>query len=332
MIDEQDKLRRRGAVDYETVRHPDGGVRIVARDLSVIHGKQGKPAVANVNLTVEPGETLAIVGFNGSGKTTLVKTLLGLVRASSGDISLNGTAISALDMSTVYPRISVIFQDFHKYGLTLKEEIAAGDISSLNSAPILQAAIERGRTQPVVDRVKLDTIISPYTKEMAEKLMHQSGNGESEEDDDPDAKPWYERATFISGGEWQRVALARAFMAVEKADLIVFDEPTAALDPKAESELFETLLSLSKAGQHRCTTIFISHQFGNVRRADKIAFMDNGVSRRSFHRGLTARRRLQSTARTTSSWRLGASTASCSLSRARDSRIRRRFSSSAVII
>lgn len=300
---ETENQHRRGTISYETIRDPAAaGMKIQISDLSVTYKQKAKPAVHGINLTIEAGETLALVGYNGSGKTTLVKALLGLVE-SRGSLRINGHDISSLDMSTAYPRISVIFQDFHKYGLTLKEEIAAGDIASLGDMNAINRAIDRGGTRQVVDKIPLDTIIASFDKEMAATLRINEkgeesdveGDGDSDDAGDTDTdtdkdkkektkssdrtKPWFERTTYISGGEWQRVALARAFMGADKADLIVFDEPTAALDPKAESELFDTLMSLSHRQDHRCTTIFISHQFGNVRRADKIAFMADGVSR-----------------------------------------------------
>lgn len=241
------------------------GMAITLSHVSVRY-PDGSEAVRDVSLDIAAGETLAIVGHNGSGKTTLIKALLGLQR-SSGEIKLNGVPLRSLDPRSVARRITTVFQDTTKYGLTLREEI---EIGSLTTPAVLSRAVERGGASDILKRVDLDTTLSPYTREDAQDLLKP----------DRDVASGYQErtareTTYLSGGEWRRIALARAFMR-EDADLIVFDEPTAALDPRAESELFETLLSLGKNRRRRCTTIFISHGFGNVRRADNIAFMEKG--------------------------------------------------------
>lgn len=231
-----------------TVSYPDGAL-----------------AVKDVSLEIAAGETLAIVGHNGSGKTTLVKALLGLV-SCDGTIKMNGVRVQDLDPASIARRVATVFQSTIKHGLTLREEI---NIGSLTTPSILPRAVKRGGATPILDRVDLDTTLAACTREHAEKYYKLTR-------DDVAIGDFHKRArndTYLSGGEWQRVALSRAFMRAH-ADLIVFDEPTAALDPRAESELFENLLSLGK--RHECTTIFISHGFGNVRRADKIAFMERG--------------------------------------------------------
>lgn len=241
------------------------GMAISISGVSVSY-PDGSVAVKDVSLEITTGETLAIVGHNGSGKTTLIKALLGLLRYD-GSIKMNGVPLQELDPASVARRIATVFQGTIKHGLTLREEISIG---SLPTPSVLPHAVKRGGATPILDRVDLDTTLSQTTREQAEQHYHLSR-------DDVALGDFQLRArndTYLSGGEWQRVALSRAFMRTH-ADLIVFDEPTAALDPRAESELFENLLSLGK--RHECTTIFISHGFGNVRRADKIAFMERGT-------------------------------------------------------
>lgn len=241
------------------------GMAISLSGVSVSY-PDGSVAVKDVSLEIDAGETLAIVGHNGSGKTTLIKALLGLLRYD-GTIKMNGVPLQELDAASVARRITTVFQGTIKHGLTLREEISIG---SLPTPSVLPHAVKRGGASPILERVDLDTTLSQTTREQAEQHYHLSR-------DDVALGDFQLRArndTYLSGGEWQRVALSRAFMRTH-ADLIVFDEPTAALDPRAESELFENLLSLGK--RHECTTIFISHGFGNVRRADKIAFMERGT-------------------------------------------------------
>lgn len=332
---DNEKATPDGTVDYEK-RRTAGGMSIEVRDLSVTYPKSDKAAVHGINLKIDAGETLAIVGFNGGGKTTLVKAIMGLV-PFSGEVLVNDMSTAQYRRATLYQRITGIFQNFSKYPLTLRDNIGAGNVDALRRGDdeVLHQAVERGGAQHVVERTSLDSLLS-YTEAGSEShfrraMQDQEGDSESESEDDdaenagPNGKdtkktngtatvddkkeldgnrngngndndkaapknvngktgrkpkrtktgrmPFWMLLKYLSGGEWQRIALARAFMRTDP-DLVVFDEPTSALDPRAEAELFDRLHSLGTT----CTTIFISHGFGNVRRADKIAFMDDGVS------------------------------------------------------
>jgi ABC-type multidrug transport system fused ATPase/permease subunit len=221
-----------------------------------------------------------------------------------GCVEINGTPVPKYDWSTLAYRMSVMFQDFARFNVTLRQEIGLGSVENIDNDAALLKAVEAGGATPVVSRVPLTALLSPFDTEWKQKYRDIVPDTEEDSDDTDDTddddekkanggkdskaksdnrKPAEQKETKetnLSGGEWQRVALARAFMGADRADLVVFDEPTSALDPRAEAKLFDTLLSLSSkpTGGRKCTTIFISHQFGNVRRADKIAFMEKGVS------------------------------------------------------
>jgi len=346
-------------IDYETERVP-GGMRIEARNLSFTYSGAPEPTLHGINLVVERGETLAIVGYNGGGKTTLVKVLMGLYVPddNGGQLLFNGIPAADFDSATVHKRQSALFQDFARYEFTLKDNVAIGDVSQLHDEAAINAAIEAGGAQAVREKVGLDGVLNPYgePKTYKSKAVNwyqeygsESGDDEDEDEDDegenlsedddrekekndtavepstdvntteatetadgavtpvdkvpgtpnPDTlstagspgsstseaaagtstpktkKKKQGGSTALSGGQWQRVGLARAFMRAGHADLVVFDEPSAALDPRAEAELFANIHGLSRAAG--ATTIYISHRFNTVRKADKIALVENGT-------------------------------------------------------
>ncbi|KAI9633141.1 P-loop containing nucleoside triphosphate hydrolase protein [Dioszegia hungarica] len=230
---------------------------LVAQDLSFRYPGADKNVLRGINLTIPPGTTLAIVGVNGGGKTTLVKVLMGLYD-HQGSLLLNGQPIASYDPATVHKRTSCLFQDFSKYSFTLRENIGIGNVGRMEDEAAIKEAIERGGATAVLDKVGMEgreTSIRPKS--------HHSGVPE-------------QRAS-LSGGQWQRVALGRAFMRANEADLVVFDEPSASLDPRAEAQLFERIHSLSHQHGRRSSTIFISHRLSTVKRADQIAVVEDGT-------------------------------------------------------
>ncbi|KAL7424591.1 hypothetical protein Q5752_000275 [Cryptotrichosporon argae] len=324
-------------IDYETVR-TDGGMRIEAVNLGFTYPGTDRPVLRNINLTVEPGQTLAIVGFNGGGKTTLVKALMGLYD-HSGSLRINGVPTEQIDPTTLHRRTSCLFQDFGKYSLSLRENVGLGDVDRIDDTEAIERAIVRGGAEGVRDKVGLDGALNRHG--VPDTLGAGDGgdvvgNAGGEEDLGPppgrkggpggggrggkggkggkggrggfgggrlgsgpppgppdgmpppgdlmpDALAIFDRKvgdnkTALSGGQWQRVALSRAFLRADEADLVVFDEPSAALDPKAEAELFQRIHALAlRDGQRRSTTIYISHRFSTVRNADVIAFVEDGT-------------------------------------------------------
>lgn len=271
-------------------------MRFETRNLGVTYAGHQHPALRNINLTIKAGETLALVGFNGSGKTTLAKALLG-VHGHTGTLLINGIPQTDYKPSSLFARMSCIFQDYRRYSSTLRNNIGLGMIACVDDDDVMMNALVRGgATSLLNDDVQLDTKINRWAKD----------------DDDDERVATYGRS--LSGGQWQRVALARAFMRSGSADFIVFDEPSSALDPEAEAELFDRIYDMAHRDGLQTTTVFVSHGFGNVRRADHIAFVAGGVSRLAL-KGADLARPSQSTAPTMSSCASKASTTACSRSR-----------------
>ncbi|MGI9596509.1 MAG: ABC transporter ATP-binding protein [Acidimicrobiales bacterium] len=196
------------------------------------------PVLSGLDLTIEPGTSLAIVGQNGAGKTTLAKLLCRFYDPQSGEIRIDGTNLRDLDVDGWRSRVTAVFQDFVRYELPLRDNVAPlGAPDEL----IIESLTEAG----AVDLADLDT---PLAK-------------------------GYQGGTELSGGQWQRVALARAICGVKQgAGLVLLDEPTAQLDVRGEAEIFRRLLDATRD----CTTILVSHRFSTVRLADRIAVVEGG--------------------------------------------------------
>jgi ATP-binding cassette subfamily B protein len=208
----------------------------------------GAPVLRDLSLAIPAGSSLAIVGLNGAGKTTLVKLLARLYDPTYGAITIDGVDLSEVDPSVWRGRVAAIFQDFLRFGLSARDNIGFGGLTCLGDEAALARAAEKAG---VLDRIRA------LPKGWDTPLMRQFSDGAD-----------------LSGGEWQRVALARALMAVEAgARLLILDEPTAALDVRAEAELYERFLELTRG----LTTILISHRFSTVRRADRICVLDHGA-------------------------------------------------------
>jgi ATP-binding cassette subfamily B protein len=201
-------------------------------------------ALRNVNLTIAPGEKLALVGPNGAGKTTLIKLLTRLYDPTEGAILLDGVDLRDYDLDQLHQKIGVIFQDFVKYQLTAKENIGFGQIDLLEDRDRLLNSAERGGADEVVS-------------ELPEGMDTMLGR-------------WFEKGHELSGGQWQKIALSRAFM--RDGEVLVLDEPTAALDAEREYEIFQRFRDLT-AGK---IAVLISHRFSTVRMADRIAVFEDG--------------------------------------------------------
>jgi len=202
-------------------------------------------ALRHVDLTIRPGDSIALVGENGAGKTTFVKLLAGLYEPSEGRIVLDGRDLTTWDPEQLRKRFGVLFQDFNKYQLKLRENIGLGSVEHLLDEPRIERAAERGG---------------------ASELLHTLPGGL-----DAALGHWFEKGSELSGGQWQKVALARAFMR-EDADILVLDEPTAALDAESEHAVFERFRELATGR----TTIVISHRFPTVRMAKSIIVLEQG--------------------------------------------------------
>ena len=202
-----------------------------------------REVLSGIDLKVASGETIALVGKNGAGKTTLIKLLVGLFRPTSGAIRVNGVDVSTMPMSDLRRRVGVIFQDFARLQLSMRDNVGVGWLPDLGDDAAVQAAITEGGARAIVDRLR-DGLETPLGKVFG--------------GDD------------LSGGQWQRVALARAFM--RKSRILVLDEPTAAMDAEGEHEIFQRFRDLKKDR----TAILITHRFSTVRMADRIVVIDGG--------------------------------------------------------
>jgi ATP-binding cassette, subfamily B, bacterial len=198
----------------------------------------------DINLHIQPGERIALVGLNGAGKTTLIKLLTRLYDPTEGQVLLDGVDLREYDLSSLHQRFGVIFQDYVRYQFTVRENIGFGQVDSLDDLTRIQDAAERGGAGPIIENMPqgYDTVLG---------------------------RRW-ERGLELSGGQWQKIALARAFM--RKAEVLVLDEPTSALDAEAEYEVFKRFGELIEDR----IAVLISHRFSTVRMADRIAVLSEG--------------------------------------------------------
>jgi ATP-binding cassette subfamily B protein len=248
MLPELAAVRPQGAA-------PVGFHRLSVRDVAFTYPTATGPALRGVSLDVAAGEVVALVGENGSGKTTLAKLLAGLYQPDAGTISWDGTDVSTVDQDELRRQIAVIFQDFERFHLTVRENIGLGRVEGVEDLPAIRVAASHAGADRFADKLSegYETMLGP------EFLGRE----------DPD-EPDRHRGTDLSVGQWQRVALARAFY--RGAPFVILDEPTAALDPRAEQELFDTIRTLL-VGR---TVLFISHRFSSVRSADRIYVLEDG--------------------------------------------------------
>ncbi|MFC3285479.1 ABC transporter ATP-binding protein [Litchfieldella rifensis] len=206
-----------------------------------------KMVLRNIDLSIRPGQIVALVGANGSGKTSLIKLLCRLYDPTSGRITLDGVDIREYGLEEYRRVFSVIFQDYGRYAATVRENIRFGDIRQPVDTPsVEEAAIKAGA----------DPFIQGLAAGYDTPLTRMFDNGQE-----------------ISIGQWQKIALARAFM--HRSNVIILDEPTSALDPGAEFELFE---NFRERIDHRAALV-ISHRLSTVRMADYIYVLDQGVIR-----------------------------------------------------
>jgi ATP-binding cassette subfamily B protein len=206
---------------------------------------QEKWALRGIDLEIPAGQSLALVGHNGAGKTTFIKLLTRLYTPTEGRILLDGRDLRDWDPEALRRRVGVVFQDFNQYQLKLRDNVGLGSIDHREDEARIRRAVDRGGAEEVLAGV-------------AGGLDAQLGR-------------WFKDGVELSGGQWQKIALARAFMR-EEADILVLDEPTAALDAVAEHAVFERFRALAQGR----TTILISHRFPTVRMADRIVVIEGG--------------------------------------------------------
>jgi ATP-binding cassette subfamily B protein len=226
-------------------RGPRPGDGLVLEQVGFTYPGSSEPALADINLQLRPGQTLAIVGANGSGKTTLIKLLTRLYDPSTGRILLDGLDLQQWDEAALRARFGVIFQDFARYQMQVGENIGAGDERHFEDEARWREAAQLGRA-------------APFIEQLPQGYHTQLGK-------------WFLDGRELSGGQWQKIALSRAFMRRD-ADILVLDEPTAAMDAQAEVEVFEHFRELTEGR----IAILISHRFSTVRMADQIIVLDGG--------------------------------------------------------
>jgi ABC-type multidrug transport system fused ATPase/permease subunit len=198
----------------------------------------GAPVLDTFDLTIPAGSSIAIVGQNGAGKTTLAKLLCRLYDPQAGAIEVDGIDLRELSLDSWRDRITAVFQDFIRFELPLRDNVAPAGAPDRDVRQALESA-------GAADLASLDTVLARG----------------------------YDQGTELSGGQWQRVALARALCAVRLgAGLVLLDEPTAQLDVRGEAEIFDRILAATR----QCTTILISHRFSTVRHADRICVLEQG--------------------------------------------------------
>jgi ATP-binding cassette subfamily B protein len=208
------------------------------------------------NFHLHPGERVALIGENGEGKTTIVKLLTRLYDPLEGQVLLDGVDLREYNLEDLYREIGVIFQDFMRYEMTARENIAVGLIEQVNNLPLVQQSARKSLADDVVAK-----LASGYEQMLGRR---------------------FEGGVDLSGGEWQKLALARAYL--RDAQVLVLDEPTSALDARSEYEVFQRFAELTTGKM----ALFISHRFSTVRMADRIVVLENGrIAEEGDHDALT---------------------------------------------
>ena len=228
----------------KTVSLPPGLGLIEFRNVSFKYPNQSNWVLRDFSLTIQPGEKLALVGENGAGKTTLIKLMSRLYDPSEGAVFLDGINLKDYPLAELRHRIGVIFQDFVKYQLTIRENIGFGAVEKINDLEKIKSAAEKGGAESIIEGL--------------EDGFETTLGG------------WFLDGRELSGGQWQKIALSRAFM--REGTVLVLDEPTSALDAKHEYEIFKRFRELTQGK----TALLISHRFSTVRMADRIAVIADG--------------------------------------------------------
>ncbi|HEX7979290.1 MAG TPA: ABC transporter ATP-binding protein [Gemmatimonadaceae bacterium] len=231
-------------------------------------------AIRHVNLTISPGERIALVGENGAGKTTITKLLARLYDPTEGRILLDGVDLRDYELASLREAIGVIFQDFVRYDMRFDENVGVGEIDEVSAYLATVRDATNGKVTPPPAAV-----VDASERSLAATLLPRFSNGYRQM-----LGRRFEEGVDLSGGEWQKVALARAYM--REAQLLILDEPTAALDARAEYEVFVRFNELM-AGR---MAVVISHRFSTVRMADRIVVLGEGrVLEEGTHEALLAR-------------------------------------------
>ncbi len=252
-MDREDPVHESGDAKADAVRRPP---RVELRDVTFTYPEAKTPAIDHLSLTLEPGEKVALVGLNGAGKTTLVKLLSGLYRPDSGEILIDGVPAEQFDPKAYWELVGTVFQDVSLLPFTIGENVAGRE------------RYDRDRVWDALDKAGLREAVNALPKGLDASLTQQMEKDGVE----------------LSGGQRQRLAFARALL--KDAPLLILDEPTAALDPLAEADLYR------KYAQETAdkTSVFISHRLGSTQFCHRVAYMEGGrITEMGSHQELLAR-------------------------------------------
>ena len=223
---------------------PPSQGEIEIKDVSFAYPGSERDVLKNINLTIEPGETVAIVGENGAGKTTLAMLLARMYDPTSGKVMLDGRDLRELELGYLHRQIAYVTQRPTQYEASVSENIAYGDWENLlDNQPAIEALAKRAQVAGLIQKMP-----NGYETLLGRRF------GEYD----------------LSGGQWQRIAISRAL--ARNPRLLILDEPTSSLDAKAEYEIFSQFHKLAES----CTTILISHRFSTVSMADRIIVLHEG--------------------------------------------------------
>lgn len=220
---------------------------LVLQNVGFTYPGATEPTLRDLNLSVKPGESIALVGMNGAGKTTLLKLLTRFYDISQGSVTIDGVPLHAFDLEDLRRNVGVVFQDFSRYNLSVQDNIGFGDLAHHQDLDRIDKAAKDAGASGLINALDYgyQTILGKTFEESAE----------------------------LSGGQWQKVGLARAFMT--PAQILILDEPTAALDAIAEFDLFQRFQELTRGKM----TFLVSHRFSTVRMADRIIVLEHGTIR-----------------------------------------------------
>lgn len=224
---------------------PHGKYEIKLENVTFRYPETERDVLKNINLTLHPGEKLAVVGMNGAGKTTLVRLICGFYDPTEGRVLLNGEDIRKYNRRDYYKLFSAVFQNFDIIAATIAQNIAQDMDGNIDMDAVRSCAAKAGLCE------KIESLPEKYDTKLVRDV--------------------YEEAIALSGGETQRLMLARALY--KNAPILVLDEPTAALDPIAEADMYNKYNAMAEGR----SSIYISHRLASTRFCDRIILLDGSV-------------------------------------------------------
>jgi ATP-binding cassette subfamily B protein len=236
------KLKSGVVSGNERLKH---GIKTIEfQSVSFKYPKSERYALKDISFQLNKGEKTALVGENGSGKSTVMKLICRLYDVSEGRILINNRDIKTYDIDSLRKEIGIVFQDYSKYHLSLRENIAVSDIESFADNEKLRYAVEKSNVSELMTSYRIDF----------EQILGKTFSGGKE----------------LSEGEWQKIAISRAYF--KQNSLFLFDEPSSALDAISENTFFENVKQLSE----NKTVLFVTHKLSGATLSDKIIVLDNG--------------------------------------------------------